>query len=612
MKRIIWVNLLLLLLIPTFALAAAIGPARVRLVDGDVLFRTPDSDEWLPAAINTPLDEGDAIWCPDNAKAEIQLADGSIVRIDQESQLDLLANDDGFIHLHLASGRAYLRTAQTLATNALQIDADDTTVLPAARTRLRIDILPNYQEDVSIFNGSAYVEGNNSRTKVRAGEHITLEEDHSELMPLNPPDSWENWNTEQDRQLSRSARVASPLPEELRGYSSELDSNGSWVRVPEYGTVWRPTVILSDDWAPYRSGRWIWKGDDYVWISFENWGWVPYHYGRWAIVSGFGWCWVPPARGDVYWGPGYVGWYRTGNYVGWTPLAPGETYFGRRNYGRHSVNLSTTTVNTRNIEYRNRQARGGMTVIPQNDFLRGRVVTQSPSRNRSVSVAVSVGSPRIQPLRETRMPIVKQTPPRMLPPRIEQRDSRQLRQRFPRVTPLADSRPRQQQTAPAPAPVQPVQTREKRTVYPVTAPTENRITPAVQPTSKPQQHEERQPRRPSSTQTAPPPVPPVSGSVSQSIEKPRQPSPPITVQPSQVAPLPRGERRQASPAPAATSPPVAGVPSGTRQQRIETPRNAAQPGQLKEKRIWRVTTPETVREPDQKPADPRERERRGR
>lgn len=432
--------------IPSLALAGVISPARINLVDGDVIFRTPDSTEWLPASVNTPLDEGDALWVPAGGRTEIQLADGTVVRLDGGSQLDLIAVEDNFTHLHLASGKLYLKASQTARKNSLQIDADDTTILPDARTRLRVDMLPNSQEDVAIFKGSAYVEGNGSRTKVRAGEHIALEDGHSELLPLNSPDRWEAWNGERDRSKSRATPADSRLPEELQAYSAELDSQGRWLSIPEYGLVWRPTVVLSSDWAPYRSGRWIWKGDDYVWISYESWGWAPYHYGRWAFASGLGWCWVPPVRGDIYWGPGYVGWYRSENHVGWTPLAPGESFYGRRHYGRHSVNIVDTPVNSVSVFYKNQNVRGGFSVLLQNDFLRGRADFQSPSTAPSVSVAVSLGSPRIRPLPETRMPIIKQTPPRTAPQTvIIHRENRELRERFPRVTPTAE---RQRQVQP--------------------------------------------------------------------------------------------------------------------------------------------------------------------
>ena len=452
MNKIILIVLAATLIIPTFSQAAVLSPARVQMVDGDVLFRTPDTKEWLPASVNTPLDEGDAIWAPAGSRAELQLGDGTVVRLTGGSQLDIIAIEEDFTHLHLASGGIYLQAARNAAKNSLQIDADDTTIIPDARTRLRIDMLPNSQEDVAIFKGSAYVEGNGNRTKVRTGEHIALEEGHSELLPLNSPDDWERWNSERDRIQSHTFTAETNMPDELQAYSGELNSQGRWVQTPEYGMVWHPTVILSDDWAPYRSGRWIWKGNDYVWISYENWGWATYHYGRWAVVGGFGWCWVPPARGDIFWGPGYVGWYHNGSHVGWTPLAPGETFYGHRNYGRHSINISNSSINTAAVEYKNRMVRGGLSILLQNDFLKGRVIFQKPSNAAAVSVSVSPGSPRIQPLRETRIPIIKQTPPRVAPPTIQHQDSRELQTRFPRLVPHTEKL-RQQPQVPVVIPV---------------------------------------------------------------------------------------------------------------------------------------------------------------
>jgi hypothetical protein len=643
MKRIIWLCLFVLLALPTtWSLAAAIGPARVSYTDGDILFRSPDTNEWLPATVNTPLDEGDALWCPDDSRVEIQLPDGTIVRLDGGSQLDLLANEDGFVHLHLASGHLYLRTVQTTGDNSLQIDADDTTVLPSARTRLRIDMLPNSQEDVAITKGSAYVEGNGDRTRVRAGEQILLEEGHSELLPLYPADSWETWNVDRDRAQSRSAKADPYLPDELRGHAAELDANGSWVSVPEYGTVWRPTVLGTDEWAPYRDGRWIWNGDDYVWLSFESWGWVPYHFGRWAVVSGFGWCWVPPIRGDVYWGPGYVGWYRTGSQVGWTPLAPGEVFYGHKNYGRQSVNISSVNINTSRVVYRNRTNRGGLTILPQNDFLKGKNAIQQPSRNASVSLSVSVGSPRIQPLRESRMPIVRQTPPRVAPPQIVHRDSRELRDRFPRVAPAPAV------SVPAAPSGRTPQIREKKTTFPVAAPAERTPNkdrqqpqttppqrdghwqgstppPAVSqpaqpamPVSTPQQpaRQQREERRQgeSPKQAAPQPVPPVTqvpppgaGSAPQRSEQPRWTTTPTDGQKRPEAVPSRGAVRPAAPAVPATIPPQAATPP-----RVGQPRQVPAAKVMQPKKVWKVTTPESGNESDSREKDNRGKEHRER
>ena len=606
MKRIILLCMVALITLPGLSVAAVAGPARIRNVYGESLFRTPDSEEWLQASVNTPLDEGDAVWCPDGSRVEIQLPDGTVVRLDGGTQIDMIANEDGFAHLHLASGRLYMRTDKAARDNSLQIDADDTTVLPSARTRLRIDILPEGQEDVAITKGAAYVEGNGSRTRVRAGEHILMEDGFNEILPLNPADSWEVWNEERDREMSRSAKSESYVPEELRSYSAELDASGSWVRAPEYGMVWRPTVIVSADWAPYRHGRWIWKGNDYVWLSYEGWGWAPYHYGRWAMVRGIGWCWVPPARGDVYWGPGYVGWYQTGSQVAWTPLAPNETYYGRRYYGRNSVNITTVKVNTNTVVYRNRANPGGLNVMTHSDFQKGRMLSPQASRNPSVPVTAAVGGPHIQPTRESRMPIVKQTPPRVAPPETRHQAPRELRDRFPRVTPAPAGQQRRSQPASAPAvptvtqpaaprpatpaapsatPVsRPPQSREHQPGFPAVAPSERAATPARQaPPQGHQQREERQqrPSQPAAVPQSTPPAmqtrPPVSGAVPQRSEQPR---PATTTQPDTrnrpMAAPQRGDARQ--------TPQTAGTPPATTPAQRD----------MKQKKVWNVQTPETV------------------
>ena len=241
-----------------------------------------------------------------------------------------------------------------------------------------------------------------------------------------------------------------------------------------------------------------------------------------AVVSNIGWCWVPPTRGDVYWAPGYVGWYRTGSHVGWTPLAPGETFYGRRHYGRNSVNITTVNVNTSTVVYRNRSHHGGLTVMPHNDFQKGR----PPANNSTVAVRfLAVGGPRIQPTRETRMPIVKQTPPRVAPPRSEYRDARELRNRYPRVTPVpAATVPPAVQSPDGRTP----RPRETRPAQPTVVTGERKATPVRIPREQDQQREDRRQRptpQPAAAQTVPPVPqgqPPVSGSVPQRAEQMRR------------------------------------------------------------------------------------------
>lgn len=424
---------LTILLFPALSHADLSGLARISLVEGNVQLRGSDAPDWLPVAVNTPLDEGDSIWCPPGSRAEIQLRNGTCIRLDENSSLDLLAIEDDFAQLHLGLGHLYARTTNGRE-QSLQIDTADTTVKIYSRARLRVDLTEEGDTDVSIIRGAAYVEGNGSRTRLHAGEMLTADNGRAEISPLAPPDAWERWNLERDRVVYARVGDRRYLPEQLAIYEDDLEGSGQWLQAPGYGYVWRPTVIVSD-WAPYQVGRWVWRGGDYVWISAESWGWAPYHYGRWVVIPSRGWCWVPPARDDVYWGPGYVGWVVTPSYVGWVPLAPGETYYGYGRYGRHSVNITNVTINPTRVVYRNSAVSNAVTVVRRKSFVAGRMAYVTPRENLFARKGPIGPRPRLRPeAPQAMMPSLKRIPAYQRPPATVDRQERHtLRQRYPRV-----------------------------------------------------------------------------------------------------------------------------------------------------------------------------------
>jgi hypothetical protein len=116
-------------------------------------------------------------------------------------------------------------------------------------------------------------------------------------------------------------------PSALTDFHSALDSHGTWVDDPAYGTVWVPAgTEVGPTFVPYASsGHWAYD-DDYVWVSDYDWGWAPFHYGRWVFVDGRGWAWIP---GRVYRGA-WVTWGADDGYgtVGWYPMAPSFVWRG--------------------------------------------------------------------------------------------------------------------------------------------------------------------------------------------------------------------------------------------------------------------------------------------
>ena len=424
---------LAVLLLPRYAHALDLGSARISFLEGDVQMRTTDAGDWVPAAINTPLDEGDELWVPDGGRLEFQLNTGTAVRLDQNSALQILTLERASSQFYLSEGHMYVDYNAPRG-NVIQFDTPVSSLRAYDRSVFRVDV-PDQYTDVSVFRGWVDAEGRDGKTRVNADRTLTLGEDRdAELALIGRPDDWQNWNVERDRRFASRGDSYRYLPEELRVHSIDLDDNGRWVQVKEYGYVWTPRSV-SADWAPYRTGRWMWRGGDYVWISYEPWGWTPYHYGRWAFVPIIGWFWVPPPTRQVYWGPGYVGWVRTANQVAWVPLAPREVYYGYGNYGPNSVDIrrrDNRQINVTNITYRNVQVTNSVTVISNNTFVTGRREAVPIKENPFLTQKINVGRPDIKPEKASFAPVVKTIQPTRLPPqqvnRIQVKELKQGRQ----------------------------------------------------------------------------------------------------------------------------------------------------------------------------------------
>ncbi len=424
--RLFFLVVIFTLLLPAYSFSEMMGRIRLSLIEGDVQTKTPDAGEWFASSVNGPLEEGDEVWVPDGARAELQLNDGTYIRLDSNSALQILSADRDSSQFYLSQGHAYVYFNAPRG-SVIQFDTPDASTHAYDRAVYRID-MTDQSSIVAVYKGYVDTENRVGQTRVNAGDSLELGQDTTgELAPLGPPDDWEAWNKERNDRLIARGPSARYLPSELDVYSSDFDSNGRWVVTPDYGRCWIPTVGISVGWAPYHSGRWIWRGGNYVWVSYEPWGWAPYHYGRWAFVTNYGWCWVPPVAGAVYWGPGFVGWVSTPDYVAWVPLAPGEVYYGRGYYGPNSVNVTNININTVRVTnvYKNVNINNGVTVVTHNTFVTGRpqpvnlqqnFIRQNLFTRNNITNNIRVAGPGIKPQKTSYMPVVKQVPSAKLPP----------------------------------------------------------------------------------------------------------------------------------------------------------------------------------------------------
>ncbi len=236
---------------------------------------------------------------------------------------------------------------------------------------------------------------------------------------------------------SASARYVSP---EVIGYG-ELDGNGEWSQVPNYGAVWTPTRVAAD-WAPYRDGHWAWVDPwGWTWIDDAPWGFAPFHYGRWAFVQSR-WSWVPGPRVErVVYAPALVAFVGGSNFtlavstgrsaaIAWFPLAPGEVYRPAYTVSREyftRVNVTNTVVNVTNvtniynnptrtdIKYTNVNNVNAVTAVPTQAFVDARPVQRAAVKvdPRVMQQAQVMAHPTLAPVKAsiTAAPPAQARPP---------------------------------------------------------------------------------------------------------------------------------------------------------------------------------------------------------
>ncbi|GAB4389962.1 MAG: FecR domain-containing protein [Thermodesulfovibrionales bacterium] len=378
------------LLLPAYALAS--DPARVTLVQGEARLYPEGADTWSDLSANMPILEGDRIGALQGGRVEVSLAGGTRVRLDGGASVTVLRLEDGKAGLYLERGRLFVN-ARAGSGGEVSVETPRAYITDAQGSVFMADVSVDGITDVSVLEGNVRAEGGGVAVAVGTGEAFHVRgERRAEVTALGPRGEWEEWNLGRDRALARSYESERYLPPELHAYAPEFDAHGSWIYVSDYGRVWRPSLSITVGWAPYRHGRWLFIGGDYVWISDEPWGWAPYHYGRWAYLPRAGWCWVPPRHRDVHWGPGFVAWVGSGTYIGWVPLAPGEPFIGHRYYGPGSVNIVDIDIH-KTIIYKNARVKDAVTVIHKDRFREGRKPDFRAKHNPFLDKKVSYGPP---------------------------------------------------------------------------------------------------------------------------------------------------------------------------------------------------------------------------
>jgi len=301
--------------------------ARLGEFDGKPEVQIHAADPWQPAQRNTPLPQSTRVQTDADSHAEIELDEGSVVRLTPDSLLELsdytrLSSGQRLTLLSLDRGMLYF-TGQAVRQDSLMLAVPGAQITVQKGARLRIEARDHWSQ-IAVIEGKVRFASPSAEMDLAEGEMARVDPTNRTKFYLFreiPPYDTDRWNEERDKVLA-SATSAMHIPN-LRYGAQDLDTGGTWVETDTFGPVWKPKV--SDGWMPYQTGRWAWYDDlGYTWIGNDSWGWLPYHYGRWSRTPELGWFWVP-GRSTVF-KPGDVYWLCGPKLAGWGPLAPGEDW----------------------------------------------------------------------------------------------------------------------------------------------------------------------------------------------------------------------------------------------------------------------------------------------
>ena len=132
----------LLSVLPVLALAQGDPPARVGQLnhtEGAVTFSPAGDNEWLDAELNRPLTRGDRLWTDKGSRAEIQIG-SSAVRMDGQTQIEILALDDQSTQLSVTQGTVYVRVRTLPEGENFEVDTPNLAYRASYPGDYRIDV----------------------------------------------------------------------------------------------------------------------------------------------------------------------------------------------------------------------------------------------------------------------------------------------------------------------------------------------------------------------------------------------------------------------------------------------------------------------------------------
>ncbi|HKV94030.1 MAG TPA: DUF6600 domain-containing protein [Candidatus Angelobacter sp.] len=267
------------------------------------------------ATMNVPVTEHNWLKTASDGWAEVQLEDGSLVRLAPDtvvafSQLGRLSSGNTVTTVDLDQGEAEFKVAQG-GNNELQVTVKNKTVELDQPAAFRVTSTNADPMEVVVWKGEVSIRDSESGGEVAVKKNETFVLDPTDVAQYGldkgaEADDLDQFSQDRDRYLSTYTARGGASQSPYQYGTGDLNYYGQYVDDPDYGTLWQPNGVNSD-WDPFANGYWSYEpGFGYTWVSAYPWGWLPFRYGNWVFINHRGWCWAPGNWQRWHTGPTWV------------------------------------------------------------------------------------------------------------------------------------------------------------------------------------------------------------------------------------------------------------------------------------------------------------------
>ena len=282
------------------------------LLEGDVKIVKTNGD-MLKGKINYPLVTGDVILTGKTGRCEIQLSNGTLLRLDKNSDIKLISlltdsvtSNKKVSTLKLMGGSVYTM-AQIYRNEILQIITPQISVKMENRSTNLIRTSEK-ESSIHVIRGKVGVlHGNQSKTYIKSGEFVIFpRKGKKHTSKFEKDDEFISWNKSVNRNFKKLHYGKSNVPDAIYIHSPGIvhfaerfsTKFGTWEYSELFGYVWKPSdenfKILSR--RPFFDANYVRIDDELVLVPNQAWGWAPVHLGTWFFSKSDGWLWIPGER----------------------------------------------------------------------------------------------------------------------------------------------------------------------------------------------------------------------------------------------------------------------------------------------------------------------------